>query len=102
MLRLAAEKEWAAKFSPKAKNKSGVFIFRLWRRNFFGDFFAFCSKFNVCLQRKSKNVPLREPLREEGGAYSFVACLSRLTIDHASLSRRSTGGGRRRKRFGSG
>ena len=25
-----------------------------------------------------------------GGAYSFVACLSRLTIDHASLSRRST------------
>ena len=25
-----------------------------------------------------------------GGAYSFVACLSNLTIDHASLSRRST------------
>ena len=25
-----------------------------------------------------------------GGAYSFVACLSRLTIDHTSLSRRST------------
>ena len=25
-----------------------------------------------------------------GGAYSFVACLSHLTIDHASLSRRST------------
>ena len=24
------------------------------------------------------------------GAYSFVACLSHLTIDHASLSRRST------------
>ncbi|CAM9690496.1 unnamed protein product, partial [Sphacelaria rigidula] len=24
-----------------------------------------------------------------GGAYSFVACLGRLTIDHASLSRRS-------------
>ena len=33
---------------------------------------------------------------EVGGAYSFVACLSHLTIDHASLSRRSTaevGGG---------
>ena len=28
---------------------------------------------------------------ERGGAYSFVACLSHLTIDHASLSRRSTG-----------
>ena len=28
-----------------------------------------------------------------GGAYSFAACVSRLTIDHASLSRRSTGGG---------
>ena len=27
---------------------------------------------------------------EYGGTYSFVACLSRLTIDHASLSRRST------------
>ena len=27
-----------------------------------------------------------------GGAYSFVACLSHLTIDHAALSRRSTGG----------
>ena len=26
----------------------------------------------------------------EGAAYSFVACLSHLTIDHASLSRRST------------
>ena len=26
-----------------------------------------------------------------GGAYSFVACLRRLTIDHASLSRRSCG-----------
>ena len=25
-----------------------------------------------------------------GGAYSFVACLNHLTIDHASLSRRST------------
>ena len=25
-----------------------------------------------------------------GGAYSFAACLSHLTIDHASLSRRST------------
>ena len=25
-----------------------------------------------------------------GGGYSFVACLSHLTIDHASLSRRST------------
>ena len=25
-----------------------------------------------------------------GGAYSFVGCRSRLTIDHASLSRRST------------
>ena len=25
-----------------------------------------------------------------GGAYSLVACLSHLTIDHASLSRRST------------
>ena len=25
-----------------------------------------------------------------GGAYSFVACLSHSTIDHASLSRRST------------
>ena len=25
-----------------------------------------------------------------GGAYSFVACLSHLTIDHASLSRRTT------------
>ena len=24
-----------------------------------------------------------------GGAYSFVACLSNLTIDHESLSRRS-------------
>ena len=28
-----------------------------------------------------------------GGRYSFVAGLSCLTIDHASLSRRSTGGG---------
>ena len=27
---------------------------------------------------------------EGGGAYSFVACLGHLTIDHASLSRRST------------
>ena len=26
----------------------------------------------------------------EGGAYSFAACLSHLTIDHASLLRRST------------
>ena len=26
----------------------------------------------------------------EGGAYLLVACLSHLTIDHASLSRRST------------
>ena len=26
----------------------------------------------------------------EVGAYSFVACFGRLTIDHASLSRRST------------
>ena len=25
-----------------------------------------------------------------GGAYSYVACLSRLTIDHASFSRRRT------------
>ena len=25
-----------------------------------------------------------------GGAYSFVGCLSHLTLDHASLSRRST------------
>ena len=25
-----------------------------------------------------------------GGGFSFVACLSHLTIDHASLSRRST------------
>ena len=29
-----------------------------------------------------------------GGAYKFVACLSHLTIDRASLSRRRTGGGR--------
>ena len=28
-----------------------------------------------------------------GGAYSFAACLSRLALDHASLSRRSTHGG---------
>ena len=28
-----------------------------------------------------------------GGVYSFVACLSYLTIDSASLSRRSTGRG---------
>ena len=27
-----------------------------------------------------------------GGGYSFVACLSHLTIDHASLSRRRGGG----------
>ena len=27
---------------------------------------------------------------KEGGAYSFAACLSNLTIDHASLSSRST------------
>ena len=27
---------------------------------------------------------------EGGGAYSFAACLSLLTVDHASLSRRST------------
>ena len=27
---------------------------------------------------------------EGGGGYSFVACLSHSTIDHASLSRRST------------
>ena len=26
----------------------------------------------------------------EGGAYSVVACLSRMTTDHASLARRST------------
>ena len=32
--------------------------------------------------------------RAEGGAYSFVACLSHWTVDHASLSRRS-GEGRR-------
>ena len=35
----------------------------------------------------------REGGREGGGggrAYSFVACLNHLTIDHASLSRRST------------
>ena len=25
-----------------------------------------------------------------GGGYAFAACLSRLTLDHASLSRRST------------
>ena len=30
---------------------------------------------------------------ERGGGYSFVACLSILTIDHAPLLRRSTGGG---------
>ena len=30
------------------------------------------------------------PLRGGEGAYSFVACLSHLTVDHASLSRRST------------
>ena len=29
-------------------------------------------------------------LRRAGGMYSFVDCLSHLTIDHASLSRRST------------
>ena len=29
-----------------------------------------------------------------GGAYSFVACLCHLTIDHASFSRRSTTGDR--------
>ena len=28
--------------------------------------------------------------RRGEGAYSFVACLSHLTVDHASLSRRST------------
>ena len=28
--------------------------------------------------------------REAGEAYSFVACLSHVTIDHASLSRQST------------
>ena len=28
--------------------------------------------------------------RRKGGAYSFVACLSRLIIDHALFSRRST------------
>ena len=28
--------------------------------------------------------------RRGGGAYSFVACLSSLAVDHASLSRRST------------
>ena len=26
-------------------------------------------------------------MRTEGGTYSFVACLSRMTIDHASLAR---------------
>ena len=30
--------------------------------------------------------------RGRGGGYSFVACLRHLTIDHARLSRRSTGG----------
>ena len=35
--------------------------------------------------------PLRKSSPPGGGrAYSFVACLSRLTIDHASFSRRST------------
>ena len=29
-----------------------------------------------------------------GGGYWFVACLSHFTIDHASLSRRSTGKGK--------
>ena len=33
------------------------------------------------------------------GAYSFVARLSLFTIDHASLSRRSTGGGVGSTRF---
>ena len=28
--------------------------------------------------------------RDRGGAYSFVACLGHLAIEHASLSRRST------------
>ena len=32
----------------------------------------------------------REGLRFLGGAYSFVACLSHLTIDYEPLSRRST------------
>ena len=31
--------------------------------------------------------------RGEGGAYSFVACLSHLTIDRASLSKRRRGEG---------
>ena len=37
-----------------------------------------------------------------GRAYSFVACLSHLTIDHTSLSRRSTGGERSREQVGDG
>ena len=35
-------------------------------------------------------VAIRMDRARAGGVYSFVACLSRLTIDHASLSRRST------------
>ena len=35
----------------------------------------------------------RRGKEREGGAYSFVACSSHLTIDHALFSRRSKGGG---------
>ena len=42
-------------------------------------------------EKKVKPLPMGcEVTRLEGGGYSFVACLSHLTIDYAFLSRRST------------
>ena len=43
--------------------------------------------YSIALQGESFSIP--RPWGG-GGVYSFVACLSHLTIDHASLSRRST------------
>ena len=49
---------------------------------------------STCLCRGTDgDIPRTTPgddCREGGGASSFVACLGRLTIDHASLSRRGT------------
>ena len=42
------------------------------------------------LQRTTEPVRRGREGGEGKGAYSFVACLSHLTIDHVSLSRRST------------
>ena len=40
--------------------------------------------------RRMSGFHRRGGMLKGGGGYSFVACLSRLTLDHASLSRRGT------------